>query len=102
MESVKLNSYVGQDGMLHLNVPVDYQEMELEVTVTFQPVQSSDNFSDTEDFNQLEWHEFVRRTAGSCANDPIIIDNEGIDDSLDDDLTGVFNDKLRLLRSLII
>lgn len=91
MKSIKLRSHVGQDGILHLDIPVNLQETDLEVTVSFKPVQTPENSSDTEDFNQLEWHEFIRRTAGSCADDPIIIDDEGIDDSLDDDLTGVFN-----------
>ncbi len=91
MESIKLRSHVGKDGILHLDIPVNLQEADVEVTVMFQPVQSPQNSSDTEDFNQLDWQEFIKRTAGSCADDPIVLDKEGIDDRLDDDLSEVFN-----------
>ncbi len=92
MESVKLRSHVGKDGILHLDIPVNIQEADLEVTVTFKPIQIAKDSSEVEDFNQLDWHEFIERTAGSCADDPIIVDNGGIDESLDDDLTEVFDD----------
>ncbi len=69
METIKLRSHVGQDGILHLDIPVNLQETDFEVTVSFKPVQDNENYSDTQDFNQLEWHEFIRRTAGSLADD---------------------------------
>jgi hypothetical protein len=92
MESIKLRSHVGKDGILHLDIPVNMPETDLEITVTFQPIQIVKDSAEVEDFNQLEWHEFIARTAGSCADDPIILDRGGIDESLDDDMTGVFDD----------
>jgi hypothetical protein len=38
MESIKLRSHVGKDGILHLDIPVNMEETELEVTVTFQAI----------------------------------------------------------------
>ncbi|MFM6036251.1 MAG: hypothetical protein ACKPBB_01405 [Sphaerospermopsis kisseleviana] len=40
----------------------------------------------TAENHQLSWQEFINKTAGSCADDPIFIDDLGIDDSLDDRL----------------
>ncbi|MBD2626421.1 hypothetical protein [Trichormus variabilis] len=41
--------------------------------------------------NKLNWQEFINKTAGSCADDPIIMDDLGIDDSLDDTLEEMIN-----------
>lgn len=69
MESIKLRSHVGKDGILHLDIPVNIQEVDLEVIVTFQPIQIVKDSSEVEDFNQLDWHEFIERTAGSLEDD---------------------------------
>ncbi|NEO55752.1 MAG: hypothetical protein F6K54_23380 [Okeania sp. SIO3B5] len=40
---------------------------------------------------ELGWSRgFFERTAGSCADDPIVIDNGGIDESLDDSVQECF------------
>ncbi|WP_293059118.1 MULTISPECIES: hypothetical protein [unclassified Moorena] len=41
MESIKLISHVGSDGILHLDVPVGITNKELEVMVIFNPLKSS-------------------------------------------------------------
>ncbi len=38
MQSIKLRSHVGQDGILKLEVPVGLSETDLEVVVVVQPV----------------------------------------------------------------
>ena len=38
MQSITLHSHVGEDGILHLDIPVGLTDAELEVTVTVQPV----------------------------------------------------------------
>lgn len=38
MQSITLHSHVGEDGILHLDIPVGLIDTELEVTVTVQPV----------------------------------------------------------------
>lgn len=40
---------------------------------------------------ELSWDEFIQRTYGSCADDPIVIDDKGISDQLDDQLEEVFD-----------
>ncbi|TAE61727.1 MAG: hypothetical protein EAZ87_00690 [Nostocales cyanobacterium] len=46
----------------------------------------NDQNIETGENHQLSWQEFINKTAGSCADDPIIIDDWGIDDRLDDRL----------------
>ena len=41
MESLKLRRSVGVDGILHLDVPVGWQDAQLEVTVMIEPVKST-------------------------------------------------------------
>ncbi len=87
MHSVKLRSRVGSDGVLRLDVPVGLTDAELEVTVTFKKVTPVTKTSE-----ELGWEPgFFERTYGSCADNPIVIDNEGISPDLDDNLEGVFD-----------
>jgi hypothetical protein len=69
-KNIKLNSYVGKDGMLHLDIPVDVRETELEVTVTLKPIGSK--ILTEEEIKNLEWHDFIEMTYGCLADDPII------------------------------
>ncbi len=41
MESIKLNSHVGEDGVLQLQIPVNVKNTDLEVMVIIQPAPSS-------------------------------------------------------------
>jgi hypothetical protein len=38
MDSIKIRSHVGKDGVLHLDIPVEMADTEIEVTVTIQRV----------------------------------------------------------------
>lgn len=38
MQEVKLRSYVGEDGILHLNLPSEFKKVEVDVTVTVEAV----------------------------------------------------------------
>ncbi|GET38617.1 hypothetical protein [Microseira wollei] len=76
---------VGEDGILHLDVPVGLTDAELEVTITLKKVTPVTITSE-----ELEWKEFIERTYGSCADDPIVIDNKGISAALDDNLEMIF------------
>lgn len=60
METIKLNTHVGEDGILKLEVPLDVKDVDCEVTITLQTPMS-----------QEEWHRFIDETAGSLADDPI-------------------------------
>lgn len=72
MQSIKIRSYVGQEGVLHLDIPLEMRETELEVTVTFEPVNQTIKIVQNEEVNDLEWHDFINSTYGCLADDPII------------------------------
>jgi hypothetical protein len=73
MQIVTLRHHVGQDGILHLDIPVGLTDSELEVTITFKKVTPVKTRPEN-----LEWQQFVERTYGSCIDAPIVIDNEGV------------------------
>ncbi|MEM1251530.1 MAG: hypothetical protein AAGI69_03780 [Cyanobacteria bacterium P01_H01_bin.21] len=79
MESVRVRQHVGQDGILHLEIPVGLTDREVEVMVIYQPVQV------------LVTSSPLASLYGVCANDPIYVDDEGFSETLDDDLTGTFD-----------
>ncbi|MFZ9737514.1 MAG: hypothetical protein ACO3EZ_05845 [Prochlorotrichaceae cyanobacterium] len=80
MESIKVRRRVGQDGILHLDIPVGIIERDVEVMVIYQLVSAP-----TVTGRSLE------QFYGICADDPIVMDDFGISESLDDDLAGAFD-----------
>ena len=80
MESIRVRQHVGQDGILHLDVPIGLTEQDVEVMVIYQPIQAS-----TTTDRSLE------QLYGICADDPIMLDDRGISEALDDDLAGAFD-----------
>lgn len=71
MQSIKVRSHVGPDGILHLDVPVGIHDAELEVTVTVQPIDSTPQGKG--------WPPgFFEETFGSCKDAPLVIDSEGV------------------------
>lgn len=79
MESIKVRQRVGQDGILHLEIPVGLTDRDVEVMVIYQaaPVDTTAVLS-------------LKDLYGICADDPISIDELGITDALDEDLAGAF------------
>ena len=67
MESLKVRRRVGQDGILHLDIPVGIIERDVEVMVIYQSVPSS-----------IATERSLEQFYGICADDPIIIDDRGI------------------------
>jgi hypothetical protein len=80
MESIKVRQRVGQDGILHLEIPVGLREQDVEVMVIYQPVPSLTTIEPS-----------LEAFYGICADDPIIVDERGISEALDDDLAGAFD-----------
>ena len=80
MESIKVRQRVGSDGMLHLDIPVELTDQEVEVMVIYQTT-SSDATAVLP----------LADLYGSCADDPIEIDKAGILDVMDEDWTGAFD-----------
>ena len=70
MQSITLHSHVGEDGILHLDIPVGLTDAELEVTVTVQPVSTPEGKG---------WPPgFFEQTFGCLKDDPLVIDSEGV------------------------
>lgn len=61
MQRITLRAYVGSDGILQLQVPVELKDKDLEVTVIYKPLPSQDESSD-----DLGWSPgFLEQTAGA-------------------------------------
>ena len=62
MKSIQLKAHVGDDGILHLDLPVDIRNQDLDIIIVIDEVNTpSDTWDDT----------FFEETAGSLADDPI-------------------------------
>jgi hypothetical protein len=79
MESIKVRQRVGQDGILHLEIPVGLTDRDVEVMVIYQAVQADA----TAVLSLADLY-------GICVDDPIRIDEAGISEALDADLAGAF------------
>ncbi len=85
MQSIRVRQRVGADGILHLEIPTEIQEAEVEVMVSYQRIAP-------QEVDEQGWPiGFFERIYGICADDPIVIDDEGISEALDDDMEGVFD-----------
>jgi hypothetical protein len=73
MQSIKVRSRVGADGMLHLQVPVGIKDTDLEVLVFFQRIAPATEAKTPED---LGWSpDFFERTFG-CFHDKLLVRGE--------------------------
>jgi hypothetical protein len=82
MQTITLNSHVGQDGILHLDIPVDVSNTDFNITVILKPI------NDSEQQNQPKgkgWPaNFFEETSGCLKDTPLTIDSEGVFDDLED------------------
>jgi hypothetical protein len=70
METIKLKTHVGSDGILKLEVPVNVRDADLEIVVVMQPSETP--------VNELGWPVgFFEETYGSLADDPIERPSQG-------------------------
>jgi hypothetical protein len=88
MESVRVRQHVGQDGILHLNIPVGLVEREVEVIVIYQPVLS---YAVVEEKALASVCKSLESLYGICADDLIVIDDLVISESLVNELVGAFD-----------
>ena len=89
MNSVKLRSRAGADGILNLKVPVGVTNAEVEVVVVFQLVEQAQTPKTPE---ELGWPAgFFEQTAGSIPDFFEFDRYEGLDPSLDDDVVFDFD-----------
>jgi hypothetical protein len=64
MFSIKLSSHVGGDGVLHLQIPLDVTDADLEVLVVVSPKSAGDT-------TESAWGQFLQRAFGSCQASPL-------------------------------
>ncbi|QLE45739.1 hypothetical protein FD723_36405 (plasmid) [Nostoc sp. C052] len=74
MQSIKLFSHVGSDGIMHLDIPVGITDKEVEVMVIYQQIEPS-AAKKTEELGCPPG--FFEQTYGSFQDDPMVIDYEG-------------------------
>ena len=73
MQTIKLKSHVGDDGILHLDVPTNIKNAELEVVVTLKNI-----ISTSENRKKLEWSPgFFEKTAGAWEGEPLQREPQG-------------------------
>ena len=76
MPSIKLRSHVGEDGILHLDVPCGIHDAELEVTVIIETVTPAAGVDEPQGKG---WPPgFFEETFGCFKDDPLVIDSEGV------------------------
>ena len=66
MQSIKLTKRVGEDGILHLDIPLGMKDKEVEVMVIYQSIETTQT---PEDLGYPPG--FFEQTAGCLADDPI-------------------------------
>jgi len=75
MESIKLKSRIGEDGILKIQVPDSFKNQELEIVVIFQPLTSSTDQADSTSENTPEsrgWNPgFFENVVGSWEGEPL-------------------------------
>ena len=76
MQSIKLRSRVGADGILHLDVPLEIRDIEIEVTVTVKSVNSA---------SQKGWMPgFFEEVIGGCVGEPLVRAEQGFETRFSD------------------
>lgn len=82
MQTITLNSHVGEDGILHLDIPVDITNVDLTITVSVKPVNNDEMRSQPKGKG---WPEnFFEETSGCLKDTPLTIDSAGVVDDLED------------------
>jgi hypothetical protein len=71
INTVTKQYHVGEDDILHLDIPTGLSNVELEVTVTFQPVSQKGK-------GWMPRLVSLKKLIVFVKNDPIVIDSEGI------------------------
>ena len=85
METITLNKHVGSDGILDLRVPVNVQDADVQVTVSYSPKTSTNVELHYVTSSEARWPEgYFDRTYGSLAHAPLERDFEGEFDTRDD------------------
>lgn len=75
MQSIQLKVHVGSDGVLQVQMPSEYKNMDLEAIVIFQPVPSQESVKTPESSG---WQPgFFEEVIGGWVGDPLVRENQG-------------------------
>lgn len=71
MESIKLKSHVGDDGVLQIELPINLKNEDLEVLIVYQPLKASAS-DRSETPESRGWHpDFFEKVLGSWKGEPL-------------------------------
>ncbi|MBD2202713.1 hypothetical protein H6G33_17700 [Calothrix sp. FACHB-1219] len=72
MESIKVRTYIGNDGILQVQLPPEIVNQELDVVIVFQPVIQEASQSASKTPQELGYsHRFVAEVVGSWEGEPL-------------------------------
>ncbi|MEH1997282.1 MAG: hypothetical protein V7L00_00615 [Nostoc sp.] len=72
MESIKIRTYIGDDGILQIQLPPEIANQELDVVIVFQPVIQKSSHSPNKTPEELGYsRKFVEEVIGSWEGDPL-------------------------------
>lgn len=72
MQTIRLQSHVGDDGVLRLQIPIELQDQDLEILLVYQPIAIKSQISAS------AWPpDFFEETAGCLQDDPIARPSQG-------------------------
>ena len=72
MDSIKIRTYIGDDGILQIQLPPEIANQELDVVIVFQPVIQKSSQSPTKTPEELGYSgKFVEKVIGSWEGDQL-------------------------------
>ncbi|MEO1401214.1 MAG: hypothetical protein AAFV72_08125 [Cyanobacteria bacterium J06635_1] len=72
MQTIRLQSHVGDDGVLRLQIPIELQDQDLEILLVYQPIAIKSQIA------APAWPpDFFEETAGCLQDDPIARPDQG-------------------------
>ena len=75
MQSIQLKAHVGPDGLLQVQMPSEYKDMDLEAIVIFQPVAARESVKTPEGSG---WQPgFFEEVIGGWVGEPLVRENQG-------------------------
>jgi hypothetical protein len=71
MQTITMKSHIGADGLLHLNIPTNMPDYDVEILLVLQPLKPMD-------VPKNNWpDDFFQKTYGCLKDDPIERGNQG-------------------------
>ncbi|OCQ99547.1 hypothetical protein BCD64_10870 [Nostoc sp. MBR 210] len=72
MESIKIRTHIGNDGILQIQLPPEIANQELDVVIVFQPVSPESSQTTNKTPQELGYsHRFLENVIGSWEGEPL-------------------------------